>query len=75
MYWRRLPRGTNSEMMLGNELCTWLLVSVERMIMVDGTHKTLPSPAGALLKPRKRTILGWRHSRMMRHSRSKYLCT
>lgn len=39
------------------------------------TYKTRPSPCGALERPRKRTIFGCRHSRMMRHSRSKYLCT
>jgi hypothetical protein len=39
------------------------------------THKTRPSPCGALERPRKRTMFGCRHSRMMRHSRSKYLCT
>lgn len=39
------------------------------------TYNTRPSSPGAFERPRKRTMLGCLHSRMIRHSRSKYLCT
>lgn len=60
----------------GNGLdLSWMYMRTLPFSMYSEMMKIRLSGAGARLSPMKRHMLGWRHSFMSRHSRSKYFAT